>query len=201
MKAATAADRVSSSSDVVISRPLLVEVCVQTYVPLMKDKWVMTDPLPPVENYKERYDRIMKEKKDLHTKLERSEDQKYKMQRDHKREVEKLQKQYRQEAREVGGECIINSRILNCLSSCMLTHAHRSTPTPTSKFHMHSHTCSQTHLTINVWPCSLSPLYLCLVLLCCRRCKVVFVSLKRRLLRRGARDNRKRRSKGIKYAP
>ena len=97
VKAATAADSVS---DLVIPLPL-VEVCVQTDVRLQKDKWVLTDPLPPVENYKERYDRVMKEKKDLHTKLERSEDQKYKMQRDHKREVEKLQKQYRQEAREV----------------------------------------------------------------------------------------------------
>ena len=49
MKAATAADRVSSSSDVVISQTLLVEVCVQMDVPLLKDKWVLTDPLPPVE--------------------------------------------------------------------------------------------------------------------------------------------------------
>ena len=44
VKAATAADRVSSSSDVVISQSLLVEVCVQMDVPLLKDKWVLTDP-------------------------------------------------------------------------------------------------------------------------------------------------------------
>jgi hypothetical protein len=65
-------------------------------------KFVQTDPLPSVENFKERYERVSKEKKDLQVKLERSEDQKFKMQRDHKREVDKLEKKYYTEARKVG---------------------------------------------------------------------------------------------------
>ena len=65
-------------------------------------KFVQTDPLPSVENFKERYERVLKEKKDLQVKLERSEDQKFKMQRDHKREVDKLEKKYYTEARKVG---------------------------------------------------------------------------------------------------
>lgn len=71
--------------------------------PLVTEKWVMTDTIPPVENFKDRYESVLKEKKDLHSKLERSEDQKFKMQRDHKRELERVQKQCRAEMKEVGG--------------------------------------------------------------------------------------------------
>ena len=65
-------------------------------------KFVQTDPLPSVENFKDRYEKVLKEKKDLQVKLERSEDQKFKMQRDHKREIDKLEKKYYTEARKVG---------------------------------------------------------------------------------------------------
>lgn len=65
-------------------------------------KFVQTDPLPFVENFKERYERVLKEKKDLQVKFERSEDQKFKIQRDHKREVDKLEKKYYTEAKKVG---------------------------------------------------------------------------------------------------
>ena len=64
-------------------------------------KFVQTDPLPSVENFKDRYEKVLKEKKDLQVKLERSEDQKFKMQRDHKREIDKLEKKYYTEARKV----------------------------------------------------------------------------------------------------
>ena len=84
-------------------KPLCFGVCVQTDPPLTIDKWVMTDPVPPVESYKERHDMLVKEKRDLHAKLEECEDRRYKMQRDYKRELEKLQKRSKQEAREVGG--------------------------------------------------------------------------------------------------
>lgn len=72
-------------------------------------KFVQTDPLPSVENFKERYERVLKEKKDLQVKLERSEDQKFKMQRDHKREVDKLEKKYYTEARKVGVAVVMQS--------------------------------------------------------------------------------------------
>ena len=65
-------------------------------------KFVQTDPLPSVENFKDRYEKVLKEKKDLQVKLERSEDQKFKMQRDHKREVDRLEKKYYTEAKKVG---------------------------------------------------------------------------------------------------
>ena len=71
--------------------------------PLVTEKWVMTDTIPPVENFKDRYENVLKEKKDLHSKLERSEDQKFKLQRDHKRELERVQKQCKAEIKEVGG--------------------------------------------------------------------------------------------------
>ena len=77
------------------------DVMVQT-VPLKTGvKFVQTDPLPSTENFKERYEEVLKEKKDLQVKLERSEDQKFKMQKDHKREVDKLEKKYYSEARKV----------------------------------------------------------------------------------------------------
>ncbi len=69
--------------------------------PLMTDKWVMTDQITPVENFKDRYEIVLKEKADLQEKLERSEDQRFKMQRDHRREVEKVQRQSKGEAKEV----------------------------------------------------------------------------------------------------
>ncbi len=72
---------------------------VQTDPPaLLTDKWVMTDTLPPVESFKERYESLFREKKDLQQKLERSEDQRYKLHKTHKREVE----QTRLEVKEVG---------------------------------------------------------------------------------------------------
>ncbi len=75
----------------------------QTWPALTIDRWVMTDPIPPVESYKDRYDEVVREKKDLQQKLEESGDRMYKMQRDHRREVDKVQQQSRQEAKEVSG--------------------------------------------------------------------------------------------------
>ena len=72
----------------------------QTYR-LTTDQWVMTDPVPPMESFKDRYELVVKEKGDLQARLEESEDRMFKMQRDHRREVEKVQRQRRQEAKEV----------------------------------------------------------------------------------------------------
>ena len=79
----------------------LVTAMVQTDAPLVIDKWVMTDTVPPVENFKERYEAVVKEKKDLQQKLERSEDQRFKLQKSHKREVEQLLRQTKQDVKEV----------------------------------------------------------------------------------------------------
>ena len=68
----------------------------------MSDQWMMTDPIPLSENFKERYEMVLREKIDLRAKLEESEDRRYKMQKDHKREQEKMTKTIRAEAREVG---------------------------------------------------------------------------------------------------
>lgn len=76
-------------------------VAVQTDAPLMTDQWVMTDTLPPVESYRDRYEKATKEKKDLQEKLERSEDQRFKLQKTHKREIEQLMKQSKLETKEV----------------------------------------------------------------------------------------------------
>ena len=77
------------------------DMSVQTAALKIGLKLVQTDPLPSVESFKERYEKVLKEKKDLQVKLERSEDQKFKMQRDHKRELDKLEKKYYTEARKV----------------------------------------------------------------------------------------------------
>ena len=74
---------------------------VQTEPTLTKDKWVMTEAFVPVENFKERYEGVTREKKDLQEKLERSEDQRFKLQKTHKRELEQLLRQTKQEAKEV----------------------------------------------------------------------------------------------------
>ena len=86
------------------AKPLLkcVESGAQTDLVLKADKWVMTDTIPPVESFKDRYEAALKEKKDLQEKLERSEDQRFKLQKTHKREVEQLLKQAKHETREVG---------------------------------------------------------------------------------------------------
>ena len=78
----------------------LVSVAVDVR-PLVMDKWVMTDQIAPVENFKDRFEIVLKEKTDLQVKLEGSEDQRFKMQRDHKRELERVQKQSKAEAKEV----------------------------------------------------------------------------------------------------
>ena len=83
-------------------KPMSVGREMQTDSLLLADKWVMTDTIPPVENYKERYDGVVKEKKDLQEKLERSEDQRFKLQKTHKREIEQLVRQTKQEVNEVG---------------------------------------------------------------------------------------------------
>ena len=77
------------------------DATVQTLPTRTGVKFVQTDHLPSVENFKERYEKVLKEKRDLQLKLERSEDQKFKVQRDHKREVEKLEKKYYTEAKKV----------------------------------------------------------------------------------------------------
>ena len=67
----------------------------------MSEQWVMTDPIPLSENFKERYEMVLREKIDLRAKLEEIEDRRFKMQRDHKREMEKMSKALRAEAKEV----------------------------------------------------------------------------------------------------
>ncbi len=78
----------------------LISVAVNA-CPQVTDRWVMTDQIPPVENFKDRYEIVLNEKADLQEKLERSEDQRFKMQRDHRRELEKVQRQSKAEAKEV----------------------------------------------------------------------------------------------------
>ena len=102
------ADKSSSSSSSSIDKknksslPLILSsTMVQTEAPLLTDKWVMTDTLPPVENFKDRYESMAKMKKDSQVKLERCEDQKFKLQKSHKREMEKILAQSKQEAKEV----------------------------------------------------------------------------------------------------
>lgn len=80
----------------------------QTWGCLTTDQWVMTDPIPPVESYKERYEEALREKSDLQVKLESSGDRMYKLQKEHRREVEKVQQQSRKEASEVRRE-VLNS--------------------------------------------------------------------------------------------
>ena len=77
---------------------------VQTDPPLMKDKWVMTDhpQHQTTENYKDRYELVKKEKQDLQGKLETSEDQKFKMQKSHKRELDDVARKTKKEVQEVG---------------------------------------------------------------------------------------------------
>ena len=79
-----------------------VHRAVQTERVLVSEHWVMTDPIPVTENFKERYEMVLREKIDLRAKLEESEDHRFKLQRDHKREMEKLNKTVRHEAKEVG---------------------------------------------------------------------------------------------------
>jgi len=104
----------SPQPQVVVAAPVSTTcVEVQTDPPLMKDKWVMTDYQQhvPTENFKEKYELTKKEKKDLQGKLETSEDQKYKMQKNHKRELDEMARKTRKEVMEVRayvglcGEC------------------------------------------------------------------------------------------------
>ena len=85
----------------VAGRSSPVHRAVQTDRVLVSERWVMTDPLPPVESFKERYESVLHEKIDLRAKLEESEDRRFKLQRDHKRELDRLNKTLRQEAKEV----------------------------------------------------------------------------------------------------
>ena len=100
------------------------DVAIQTGPMWTGVKFVQTDPLPVVDNFKERYDKVLREKKDLQVKLERSEDQKFKMQRDHRREVEKLEKKYYSEAKKVqvfsSGHVIKYSTACTCTCTCTL---------------------------------------------------------------------------------
>ena len=82
-------------------KPGMIHHAVQTARLMMTEHWVMTDPIPTPENFKERYEMVMREKIDLRAKLEESEDRRFKLQRDHKREQEKMSKTIRQEAKEV----------------------------------------------------------------------------------------------------
>ena len=104
-------DRITSEASILEEGPsprprtpaptVAVHRAVQTEQRLMTDRWVMTDPVPVVESFKERYEIVLGEKIDLRAKLEESEDRRFKLQRDHRRELERLQKSVRQEAKEV----------------------------------------------------------------------------------------------------
>ena len=87
-------------------RPLCVSVGSQTQI-LLADRGTVTDPIPPVENFRDRYEKTYRDKKDLQGKLERSEDTRFKMQKEHKRELGKLEKRYKQESRDVSALVIV----------------------------------------------------------------------------------------------
>ena len=78
-----------------------VHRAVQTDRVKMSEHWVLTDPIPISENFKERYEMVLSEKIDLRAKLEESEDLRFKLQRDHKREIDRLGKTLRHDAKEV----------------------------------------------------------------------------------------------------
>ena len=89
------------NNEVIYQGSSLVHRAIQTERVLMSEQWVMTDPIPLSENFKERYEMVLREKIDLRAKLEEIEDRRFKMQRDHKREMEKMSKALRAEAKEV----------------------------------------------------------------------------------------------------
>lgn len=80
---------------------------VQTDRVRMSEHWVMTEPISISENFKERYEMVLSEKIDLRAKLEESEDWRFKLQRDHKRDLERLSKTVRNEAKEVPSPVVI----------------------------------------------------------------------------------------------
>ena len=82
----------------------------------MSDRWVMTDPVPLSENFKERYEMVLREKIDLRAKLEESEDRRFKMQRDHKIELERLGETLRDEATQV---CVCVCEVCVCVCVCV----------------------------------------------------------------------------------
>ena len=93
---------VDSDNDSMYGGTGLHHQAVQTDRVRTREQCVMTEPMPLPENFKERYEMVLREKIDLRAKLEESEDRRFKMQRDHKREQEKMSKSIRTEAREVG---------------------------------------------------------------------------------------------------
>ena len=64
------------------SGKVVVHRAVQTERVLMTDKWIMTEPIPVVESFKERYEMVLREKIDLRAKLEECEDRRFKVQRE-----------------------------------------------------------------------------------------------------------------------
>ena len=92
----------------------LVHRAIQTERVCVSDRWVMTDPAPLSENFKERYEMVLREKIDLRAKLEESEDRRFKMQRDHKIELERLGEILRDEATQV------------CVCVCLYTLQHHT---------------------------------------------------------------------------
>lgn len=90
-----------SDSRCAAPKAAMVSTMMQTESILSTDKWVMTEPLPPVDTYRERYENVLKEKEDLQVKLQSSEDQKYKLQKSHKRELEEVIKQSKLDTKKV----------------------------------------------------------------------------------------------------
>ena len=102
-EAPTRASAVAVHGNVIIKGAGAVHRAIQTDRVRMTDQWVMTDPMPTLDSFKERYEMVLREKIDLRAKLEESEDRRFKIQKDNKREMDKLAKAVRAEAKEVCG--------------------------------------------------------------------------------------------------
>ena len=74
---------------------------VKTEEKTMVTRGVNTDPLPHVDNYRDRYDETMKEKKSLEGKLEVSEDRMVRMQKQHGHELEIVEKKTKHDCNKV----------------------------------------------------------------------------------------------------
>lgn len=106
----------SKQQSVVIKPAAIVSVdaCVQSECSTA-DKGMVTEPIPPVETFKERYEGLVAEKKSLCAKLEESEDKRVQLHKEHKRELERVQKKVRQEVQDVSRSrpfCVLCVRVL-----------------------------------------------------------------------------------------
>ncbi|KAL5499733.1 hypothetical protein EMCRGX_G011192 [Ephydatia muelleri] len=98
-KAVFSLDNEKTSVEIKPAAMVTANVCVQTECSTA-DKGVATEPLPPVETFKEKYEGLVVEKKSLCAKLDDSEDKRVQLHKEHKRELERVQKKVRQEVQD-----------------------------------------------------------------------------------------------------